>query len=211
MVMSFILTVLAVFVVLCVSEIGWRKHWLRGEFGRKFVHMTVGSFIALWPYFLSWNEIRLLSLAFLVGVGISSRLKLFHAIGSVQRPTFGEICFAAVVGLLTFITHSKGIYAAAILQMSLADGMAAIIGTKFGRDNKYHVLGHNKSIVGTAAFLIISIALLVGYAIFGSADISIATILVGSFGAAALENLAPLGLDNIAVPLYIGTLLTTVR
>ncbi|MEJ0072596.1 MAG: hypothetical protein WDN27_00660 [Candidatus Saccharibacteria bacterium] len=57
----------------------------------------------------------------------------------MQRPTYGEIFFALIVGLLTFITSAKAIYAAAILQMSLADGFAAIIGSRFGRDNKYHV------------------------------------------------------------------------
>jgi dolichol kinase len=202
------LSVAAIFLVLCISELGWRKHWLRNEFGRKFVHILVGSFVAFWPFFLSWNEIRLLSLAFLVVVVASNQLKLFHAINSVQRPTFGEIFFALVVGLLTFITHSKGIYAAALLQMSVADGLAAIVGTTYGRDNKYHVLGHIKSISGTAAFVAASLAILLGYSLWSTAGLGHGYIIAGSLGAAILENLAPLGLDNLLVPLFIGILLT---
>ena len=202
------LSVLAVFIVLLFSEYGWRKHWLENEFGRKFVHITVGSFVAFWPFFMSWGQIRLLSLAFLVVVVVSDRLKLFHAINSVQRPTFGEICFAAVVGLLTFVTHSKGIYAAALLQMSLADGLAAVLGTRYGRDNKYHVLGHLKSVVGTSTFFVVSMALLVGYGLYSVAGVSLPVAISGALIAAAIENLAPLGLDNLFVPLFIGILLT---
>lgn len=206
--MPLILATLVVFVILCTSELGWRYHWFRGEFGRKFVHITVGSFVAFWPFFLSWTEIRLLSVAFLLVVMISARLKIFRAIHSVQRPTFGEVCFAAVVGLLTFITQSKGIYAAALLQMSLADGFAAIVGIRYGRDNKYHILGHTKSVIGTLAFAVTSVAILVGYAMVSVKGLPTSDILVGAAGGAALENIAILGLDNLLVPLYIGLLLT---
>lgn len=202
--MYIFLSVLAVFMVLLISEYGWRKHWLANEFGRKFVHITVGSFVAFWPFFMTWNQIRLLSLAFLVVVIISDRLKLFHAINSVQRPTFGEICFAAVVGLLTFVSHSKGIYAASLLQMSLADGLAAVLGTRYGRDNKYHVLGHIKSVVGTATFVVVSLALLIGYGICSVAGLPTAVAIGASAIAAIIENFAPLGLDNLLVPLFIG-------
>lgn len=205
--MYLLLSVLAVFIVLCISELGWRRHWLNNEVGRKFVHITVGSFVAFWPFFLSWNEIRLLSVAFLLVVIISDRLKIFRAINSVQRPTYGEIFFAISVGLLTFITHSKGIYAAAILQMSLADGFAAIVGTRYGRENKYFVFSHAKSVVGTLTFAVVSLAILTGYGIFAVAGLPIAHILIGTAVGTLAENLASFGLDNLVVPLFIGLLL----
>jgi phytol kinase len=206
--MALILTVLAVFVVLLVSELGWRKQWFDNEAGRKFVHILVGTFVATWPFFLSWTQIRLLSLAFLVVVIASSYLKLFHAINSVQRPTYGEVFFAATVGLLTFITHSKGVYAAALLQMRLADGFAAIVGTRFGRDNKYHVLGHTKSVAGTVAFLVTSLAILIGYGLWSMAGLAVPVAIYIALIAAVLENAAPLGLDNLLVPLVVGLLIT---
>lgn len=201
------LSVLAVFIVLLVSEYGWRRHWLANEVGRKFVHITVGSFVAFWPFFLSWDKIRLISLAFLVVVILSDRFKLFHAINSVQRPTYGEIFFAISVGLLTFITHSRAIYAASILQMSLADGFAAIVGTRYGRDNKYFILGHAKSIAGTAAFALTSLIILSGYGIFAVVGLPIVKILIGTVIATAIENIVSFGLDNLFVPLAVGLLL----
>jgi phytol kinase len=200
-------SVVAVFIVLMLGEIGWRKKWLRGEFGRKFVHIIVGSFVAFWPFFMTWTEIRLLSIAFLIVVVISSKLKIFRAIHTVQRPTYGEIFFALVVGALTLVTHSKGVYAASLLQMSLADGLAAVVGTRLGRGNTYHVFSHAKSIAGTLTFIIVSFALLVGYSIFSVHSLPILWAVFGSLGAAALENVAPLGLDNLLVPLFIGLLL----
>jgi len=191
-----------------LSELGWRKHFFDNEVGRKFVHITVGSFVAFWPFFLTWNEIRWISIAFLVVVALSDYFKLFHAIHSVQRPTFGEAFFAVTVGVLTVVTHSKGVYAAALLQMSLADGFAAILGTHFGRDNKYHLLGHNKSVVGTATFIVTSALILVGYGTFSVAGITGPVVLFGALGAALLENVSPFGFDNITVPLFIGLLLS---
>jgi len=205
--MEAIYSIAAIFVLLCISEIGWRKHWLANEFGRKFVHVTVGSFVAFWPFFLGWDEIRLLSLAFLVVVVLSKQLHVFRAINSVQRPTYGEALFAVSVGLLTFITHSKGIYAAAILQMSLADGFAAIAGTRYGVGNKYHVLSQTKSAAGTATFAVTSLALLVGYAAYSVAGLSVTGVLVGMVGATVLENLGVFGIDNLLVPTFIGLLL----
>jgi phytol kinase len=189
------LSTLFVFAVLVVSEIGWRRHWLRGELGRKFVHVLVGSFVAFWPFFMSWTEIRWLSIAFLAVVILSDRLKVFKAIHSVQRPTFGEICFALVVGLLTLVTHSKGIYAAGLLQMSLADGFAAIVGVRYGASTKYHVLSHTKSVVGTLAFI-------------GVHGVTLGVVASGVLGAALLENIGLFGFDNLLVPLFIGVLLT---
>ncbi len=204
-----LLSVLAVFLVLSISEFGWRKHWFAGdsEIGRKFVHITVGSFVAFWPFFLTWNEIRLLSTAFLVVVVVSERFKVFRAIHSVQRPTFGEACFALVVGVLTFITHSKAIYAASLLQMSLADGLAAIVGVRYGRNNTYYLWGHAKSVAGTLTFIITSLALLAGYSLCVS-HLSILVISLAALLAALTENIAVLGLDNLTVPLCISLLLT---
>ena len=207
--MYVVLSVFAVFLILLAGEIGWRRHWLKGELGRKFVHITVGSFVAFWPFFMTWTDIRLLSVAFLAVVITSDRLKIFKAVHSAQRPTFGEICFALVVGALTFVTHSKGIYAAALLQMSLADGLAAVVGTRYGGNNKYHILSHTKSVAGTMAFIVTSAAIFMGYAAFSSAGLpTFGEAVVGVIGAAVLENIGLFGLDNLIVPLFIGVLIT---
>lgn len=204
---ALLLAALLVGAILIFSELGWRRHFFHGELGRKFVHISVGTFVAFWPLFLSWTEIRLASLAFVVVVLISKYLNLFKVIHSVQRPTYGSVFFALTVGLLTFVTHSKGVYAAAVLQMSLADGLAAVVGTRFGRRNTYHLLGHAKSVVGTATFFVVSLAILVGYSLLSAAGLPLYWAFVGSAVASVLENLGALGSDNLLVPVFIVFLL----
>ena len=208
--MNIALAILVVLVLLVVNEVWWRKHRRPNELSRKFVHITVGSFVAFWPFFLSWNQILLLSGAFLVVVIISKYLHIFRAIHSVQRPTWGEIFFAIAVGAVALITQSKGVYAAALLQMSLADGLAAIVGLRFGKSNRYKVFGSTKSVAGTAAFFIVSVGLLVGYSLVSGTNIPLVYIAILAATAGLIENIGAFGLDNVFVPVIIAMVLNQI-
>jgi dolichol kinase len=201
--MAILLTVLAVLALILIGEFWWRRQRIHGEFTRKFVHITVGSFVAFWPFFLSWDEIRLLSAAFLVVVGISKHLRVFRAIHSVQRPTWGELCFALAVGIITFITQDKWIYMAALLQMSLADGFAAVIGTRYGQRFRYVVFGHAKSVLGTLTFFIVSVLILFGYSQGSGQYLAAMFIFDLAVATSAIENLGVAGLDNLLVPVAV--------
>jgi phytol kinase len=206
--MDLILTVLGVFVLLLLSEAWFRFRKPRDEFSRKFIHITVGSFAAFWPFYLSWNTILLLSLAFVVVVSASKKLHVFKAIHAVERPTCGEVCFALAVGLLAFVTHQPWIYSIALLHMSLADGMAAIIGVTFGTSNRYKVLGNTKSVVGTATFVLVSVILLSIYGLTTHQMLPLAVVALTASASAAIENLAGHGLDNLFVPVLVAVMLT---
>ena len=193
--------------MLVVNELWWRKQAIHDEFSRKFVHVTVGSFVASWPFYLSWQRIELLSVAFVIVVSISKYLNLFQAIHSVQRPTWGELFFALAVGLVAVVTRDKWIYAAALLQMGLADGLAAIIGVRYGNRLKYLVFGHPKSAVGTLTFFVVSLGILLGFNYWSGMSVGLIYILAVSVMASALENLAVMGLDNLLVPLLVAFML----
>lgn len=197
----------ATFIVLCLSEYIWRHREVHVEIARKFVHITVGTFVAFWPLFLSWNEIRWLSLAFIVVVALSHYFHIFRAIHAVERPTVGEYLFALSVGLVTFITQDPAIYAAAILQMSLADGVAAIVGTIYGKSNSYTVFGQRKSVMGTLAFVAVSLAILAGYVGLGGLDIPVLLLVALVLAAAVVENVSGRGVDNVLVPVIVAVVL----
>ena len=154
------------------------------------------------PFYLSWNEIRILSFSALVIVLASKYFKLFQTIHTVTRPTWGEAAFALAAGAVTFITHSRGVYAVALLQMALADGLAAVAGMRFGRPYEYKILGHTKSLVGTGTFVFVSYILLLAYSLY-SASFGILASLALAVGAAFIENVAVWGLDNLLVPLLV--------
>jgi len=205
--MALILTVLVIFALLVASELWWRSTKVHSEFSRKFVHIAVGSFVAFWPYFLSPNQIKLLSGAFIVAVLISQYLDIFKAIHSVQRPTHGEFWFALVVGLLAFVVHHPHIYTAALLEMSLADGLAALVGTRFGNGHRYSVLGSPKSMIGTFTFAVVSCAILAGYAHYTPGTLTVLQAVPIVLVATILENVGFQGLDNLLVPLFVSSAL----
>ena len=204
------LSVLVVLFLLLGNEWWWRKQKAHGEINRKFVHITVGSFVAFWPFFMTWNQIRLLSLAFLVAVAVSKYLHIFKAIHSVQRPTWGEIFFAISVGAVSFITHDKWIYMAALLQMALADGLAAIVGVQYGKKQRYLVFGQVKSIVGTATFILVSVYILVAYTYLSGTPLSLAVMAGLGLVAGIIENFGVFGLDNLLVPLLVAFVLVRI-
>lgn len=196
------LIVVAVFSLIAVSEILWRNRDIDPEYTRKFIHISVGSFVAFWPLFLTRDEIVLLSGAFVLVVAISSHFNVFRAIHSVQRPTWGEVFFALSVGVLAYVAQSGWVYLAALLHMSLADGLAAIVGTKFGRRTRYYVFGHPKSAVGTLTFIVVSALIFAGFFKFTPNPFTLWFIPI-TLTAAFIENIAVRGLDNLLVPLLV--------
>jgi phytol kinase len=205
--MALLITIVIVLAILVCSELYWRKHKTHDEFSRKFVHITVGSFVAFWPYFLDPNQIRLLSIAFLLGVAISRYVGVFTSIHTVQRPTWGEVWFALVVGILAFSAAHPHIYTAALLIMSLADGLAAVVGTRYGNGTRYTVFGSPKSVVGTVTFLVVSLAILVGYVATTSGSLPYTMVVPVALGATILENVGVHGFDNLFVPLFVAGVL----
>lgn len=199
--MNLIAAILIVLALLLLNEWWWRGR-THGEVSRKFVHITVGTFVAFWPLFLSWQQIQLLSLGFVVAVVISRQFHIFKAIHSVQRPTWGELYFGAAVGLAALLSHQPAIFTIALLHMSLADGLAAIVGSRYGGKYRYAILGAEKSRLGSATFLMVSLALLVAYDIQQQAGLGIWLPVIAA-SATVLENLAIRGLDNLAVPLLL--------
>lgn len=205
--MAFFGTIAFIFLLLVANEFWWLRTRFHGEIGRKLIHVVVGSFVAFWPFFLSWAEILILSGAFLVVVSISKWLNVFQAIHSVQRPTYGELFFAVAVGAVALISREPYVFAAALLQMALADGMAAIVGTRYGGANRYRVMGYTKSVIGSLAFFVVSVLILFWYVGATGSGLEPVTIYAIALVATLLENFGGPGYDNLSVPVFVATAL----
>lgn len=198
--------VCVVFVILMTDEILWRLKLLRGEPSRQLVHILVGSFIAFWPFLMSFEAIQLLALAMLVVITISRKYKIFQGIHAVKRRTYGEYFFPISVGIAALVTDSKAIFAASILHLSLADGLAAWLGSRHGDKTRYRVFGQNKSWFGTLTFLAVSICIIGGVAFtqmdhFIYANVWLLALL--PILTAGLESIAVYGTDDLVVPLVV--------
>lgn len=206
--MVLIVTVLVVFAVLVAAELLWRRTGLHNEFSRKIIHITVGSFVAFWPFFLNKAAIIGLSIAFLLVVAVSRWLNVFQAIHNVQRPTWGEVFFAVAVGAVALISNDKWVYMAALLQMSLADGFAAVAGVSWGKTTTYKIAGQKKSLVGTAVFGVISVSILVVFSFASGHILPFWQVAAIAAIASLMENVGVHGLDNLLVPLFVSAALT---
>ncbi|HEY5549999.1 MAG TPA: hypothetical protein VIK37_02245 [Candidatus Saccharimonadales bacterium] len=196
-----------VFALLVISELLGRKKVLRGDPQRQFVHITVGSFIAFWPWLVSFNTIAWLGVLMLAVVLINRGKKLADFYSSVDRQSYGDIFYAMAVIITALIADDKIFFALAMSTMALGDGLANIIGQRYGRKWKYEFLGHKKTVLGSMTMWFVSMAVLgvgllfahdlVDYAGYTTLLLAVPPLLV------LVENAAIWGLDNLAVPVAV--------
>jgi|SRR5688572_13508371 len=201
--------IIVVFLILLLAEYLSRYRGVHSELTRKLVHTLVGVFVAFWPFFLSWRQIQMLSLAFLIVVLVSIKLNIFGSIHAVKRNVMGEILFAMIIGILAFISTDEWIFTAAMLHLSLADGLAAIIGLGYGDNNSYKVLGETRSLAGSLAFFFSSLAIMMFYTVAGGMSYSGMTLIGLPVIATIAENFAIKGTDNLVIPLLVAFTLTS--
>lgn len=198
-----------VFLIIVFAEYLSRYKGVHSELTRKMVHILVGIFVAFWPFFLSWRQIQVISLLFLITVVLSIKFNIFGSIHAVSRNKVGEVLFALVIGVLSLIASKDWIFTAAMLHLSLADGLAAICGLAWGGDSTYKIMGRTKSLVGSLAFFFTSLSIMVCYAIFSGLAYSGVTLVWLPVLATIAENVSGEGTDNMVVPLLVALVLTS--
>ncbi|MBW4559871.1 MAG: SEC59/DGK1/VTE5 family protein [Mojavia pulchra JT2-VF2] len=176
------------------------------EVVRKVVHIGTGNVILLawWLDIPASVGITASILASAVTL-LSYRLPILPGINSVGRQSLGTFFYSVSFGILVayFWYVQQPQYAAlGILVMTWGDGLAALIGQRFGK-HKYKVFGGQKSWEGSltmalASYLASSLVLLgVQGNIWQTWVISLLVALV----ATGLEAFSFLGIDNLTVPL----------
>ena len=176
------------------------------EMVRKVVHMGVGNVIlfAWWLNIPTWVGIAA-SGVFSVITLLSYRFPILPGLDSVGRKSWGTFFYAVSIGILIawFWPLQRPQYAViGILIMTWGDGLAALVGQKFGR-HPYQVWGVLKSWEGSSAmamasFLVCSLILLtVQGAIWQTWLVSF----VVAIGAMGLEALSKFGVDNLIAPI----------
>lgn len=193
------------------AEVARMNKWVSGERARKVIHILVGIWGAWLPWWLGWRSIIVLGIMLVAGVFVASKLKFIRSISSVSRSTAGEYYFPLAMIILALFFKNQIIFAAAMLQMGLADGMAAVIGTRYGKKTTFKVFGSKKSKHGTFTFLLISTTI-IAWALwaqhpaiaFSSITSGVFTVFLSLIMGSILtiaELTGQKGLDNISVPM----------
>jgi phytol kinase len=196
-----------------------RRQGYGPELTRKIVHIGAGQviLIAWWLKVAAWVGITASVIFSLVAL-LSYRFPLLPGINSVGRKSLGTFFYAVSIGLLVawFWPLALPQYAAiGILTMTWGDGLAALIGQRFGA-HPYQLWGEKKSWEGSLTMLLVSFAVCISvlWVVQGSAIATWITAGIGALVATALESASKYGLDNLSVPLgtaavcfWLGTLL----
>lgn len=192
--------------ILIVSEIAWSRAHIYDELARKFVHISSGLFIATLGFWVDYPWIMVLAIGFVVANVVNRYVNYFHAIHAVKRKSWGDVLFGVGVFIIAWLQPSPWLFAAAILQVSLADGLAAVAGVTYGRKHgRYYLFGQPKSVIGSGVFLACSCLILLSlFALdpyFASPLSMLPVAIMLPLMLVCLENLAVYGTDNVLLPL----------
>lgn len=172
---------------------------------RKVVHIGTGQVILLawWLEIPAWVGITASILASLVTL-LSYKFPILPGINSVGRKSLGTFFYALSIGILVgwFWQIQQPQYAAiGILIMTWGDGLAALIGQKYGK-HPYKIGGIQKSWEGSLTMALVSylVASLILFAVEGNIWQVYVVPLAVALLATGLEAFSKLGVDNITVP-----------
>lgn len=198
-------------VLLWLAIVGGLSEWLRKkgfepEITRKVVHIGAGQVILIaWALDVpAWAGIAA-SVLFSSVALLSYRLPILPGINSVGRKSLGTFFYALSIGLLIIWFWPQGLpqYAViGVLTMTWGDGMAALIGQRFGQ-HPYQIWGEKKSWEGSLAMLLVSYCVCASVLCFVQGPVPGTWIIAtaGAVVATALESASKYGVDNLSVPL----------
>lgn len=170
------------------------------NFSRKFIHIMVGNIIFILPVFKTWWVMTFLAaapfipLTFLISP--YSPIKMEHKVSSYGHG-LGLVYYSISWTLLALLFFDRPwIIGIGIAAMSYGDGLASLIGEKYGR-RKYNVLGDVKSVEGSLAMFITLLITLPLILLYYVQPIEWPIIFAIAAMATMIEGVTPKGLDNI--------------
>lgn len=205
-----LLACLPIGLLILIAEYLWRSKRVHVETSRKIIHVGTGIIVAFLPQFLDWWHIQVLSIAMLTVIVVSYHLHIFQSIHAVKRITRGEILYPIGIAVCAFLEPAPWIFTAAILHLAVADGAAALVGLKWGKRTRYMLMSHGKSLVGSLAFFVVSVSILLAANVFQETLPTPFWLLI--FTPAVLtmvENISWFGSDNITIPVMVIVLLSS--
>jgi phytol kinase len=200
-----VLSYMLIFVVIGISTVMQNKKFIGEEGARKLIHIGVSNWWILAMFFFKGEHAIWFAIVppatFILLNYLSYRLNLLSAMERGGKGNLGTVYFPIsllILVILTFgVINQPMIGAVGILVMGYGDGLAAIIGNKYGK----HKLIFNKSIEGSItmfiASLVVTITILLIFGVPNPYLIALGVAMIATL----VELLTPKGLDNLSVPL----------
>jgi len=207
------LSLIFVLSALLVSVFLRRKVMVSSDKIRKAAHVLTGAWAFLWLFFSSrWAAVFVclaVTLGAIIVAVVSKRSKAVNKIVTTftggDEVFIGLIFHAISLSLITFfLWNQKAVGTGAILALTLGDGMAGIVGGKFGRHTYQFFRAKRKSLEGSLACFLFSFSgIFFGLALVEKIPLS--PLVLASLSAAGavtiIEAVSPRHTDNLTVPL----------
>lgn len=185
------------------------------EFTRKFVHILVGNWVFIVPFFTDLWAVVLIPFIFIIINSLSLKYKL---ISSMERndDSLGTVYYAVAMFFLSgigFMLNWMMLPLIGLLTMAYGDGLAAIIGKKWGRKKPFS-FAPEKSLVGfftvVISCLIVSVAVMFYFNLRSDFPrpfpiLAVIALVTGLF-TGFIELTGKRGCDNLSVPIGSGLL-----
>ncbi|VVB59711.1 Uncharacterised protein [uncultured archaeon] len=180
---------------------------------RKFLHIMTGNIAFILPLFETREIMAFLAagpfILFTFLMSPYSPIKSMRGKTSEAGHGLGLVYYAITWTVLAYVFFDhREIIAMGILAMSYGDGLASLIGIKYGK-RKYTVFKDMKSYIGSIAMFLCTFLLLVIAVVFYTEPLTIravAYLLCMAGVATVVEGITPLGLDNLSVPFVVAVM-----
>ncbi len=205
-----LITVGVVVLSWCVAAT-LKKLGIQSRAARNFLHLIAGLWGCLWLNFQShWvpTLFAFLSVLTLSLILFSSRLAIFNALASPfscnQHGRWGVLLYALSLFLITvFLWNNKSIGTAVIFSLSLGDGLADAVGSRFGKTIISIPWNRKKTLEGSlACFLGAVAAIFLGFWLTGR-SLQPYIPLMGGAVCTLVEALSPSELDNLLISIFL--------
>ena len=186
---------------------------------RKILHIMTGNIAFLLPVFQTREVMAFFAagpfIFFTFFMSPYSPIKSIRGKTSESGHGLGLVYYAIAWTVLAYIFFdAKEAIAIGILAMSYGDGLASLIGIKYGQ-KKYRVFEDVKSYVGSVTMFVFTfILMIVALLYYQMFSLTISTPLVNALIlllciaaiSTVVEGITPIGLDNLTVPFVTTTL-----
>jgi len=204
--LGFFISLVYIFGLIGLAELLRRKRGYDSGFTRKVIHIGVGMLAWALPFIFQEPWLFIVAcVAFMVINLLDWRYGFFAAMSSSSRSNLGTVYFplaAAVVAYLYWDTPP--IMVAALMPLTWGDGLAPVIGNRYGR-HRYTIQGTERSLEGSVGFFIaafvatwLALWIIPGMPALTPAE-ALLPALVVAFFTAIVESITIWGLDNLTV------------
>lgn len=195
-----------VFVIIVIATLLRNKRLLSAEGSRKFIHIGLANWWILAMFLFRSNIAAAIGpFTFVILNYLSYKKRWFSAMEREGgKEDLGTVYYAVsllILSLISFSPVSSPEFGAfGILIMGYGDGMAAVVGKRFGK-RKFNICGSEKSLEGSFTMFVFSfLTSFVLLSFFTSPGIFFYSLFIASV-ATILEAITPHGFDNLTVPI----------